>query len=70
MLICYTGLKETVKGEGVWRIRREERSARIEVFKVEESGHGNVLTDEFVKWRSTRVSNVQHVEDGENVNCE
>ena len=35
----------------MWRIRRRPRSQAIEVFKVEESGHGSVLTDEFINWR-------------------
>jgi len=35
----------------VWRIRRRERDERIEVFRVEETGHGDILSDEFVNWR-------------------
>ncbi len=45
------GLRETVNDEGVWRIRRRPRSQTIEVFRVEEVGHGDVLTDEFINWR-------------------
>jgi RAT1-interacting protein len=44
-------LKATVTGDGVWRIRRRERSPTIEVFKVEEAGHGDILSDEFINWR-------------------
>jgi len=44
-------LKATVTGDGVWRIRRKERSATIELFKLEETGHGNILSDEFINWR-------------------
>ncbi|KAI1377421.1 RAI1-domain-containing protein [Hypoxylon crocopeplum] len=44
-------LRNTVKDEGVWRIRRRPHSAAIEVFQVEEVGHGNILTDEFINWR-------------------
>jgi RAT1-interacting protein len=40
-----------VTGDGVWRIRRKERSATIEVFKLEETGHGDILSDEFINWR-------------------
>jgi RAT1-interacting protein len=35
----------------VWRIRRENRSDHIELFKVEEVGHGSIITDEFMNWR-------------------
>ncbi|KAI2623438.1 RAI1 like PD-XK nuclease-domain-containing protein [Xylaria nigripes] len=44
-------LRETINDEGVWRIRRQAGSPTIEVFKVEEVGHGSVLTEEFVNWR-------------------
>ncbi|KAI9785000.1 MAG: decapping endonuclease targeting mRNA [Geoglossum umbratile] len=44
-------LKETVVGEGVWRIRRRERSPVVELFKLEETGHGSILTPEFMEWR-------------------
>lgn len=47
-----TGLKQCISGDGVWRIRRKERSTTIELFKVEESGHGDILSDEFKEWRS------------------
>lgn len=35
----------------MWRIRRENRSDHIELFKVEEVGHGSIITDEFMNWR-------------------
>ncbi len=38
-------------GDGVWRIRRKERASVIEVFKLEEAGHGDILSDEFINWR-------------------
>ncbi|KAI0403638.1 RAI1 like PD-XK nuclease-domain-containing protein [Xylaria palmicola] len=44
-------LRNTINDEGVWRIRRRAGSQTIEVFKVEEVGHGNILTDEFINWR-------------------
>ncbi|RYO86400.1 hypothetical protein DL766_006976 [Monosporascus sp. MC13-8B] len=44
-------LRGAVNDEGVWRIRRQPRSQTIEVFRVEEVGHGDVLTDEFINWR-------------------
>ncbi|EMR90125.1 putative protein rai1 protein [Botrytis cinerea BcDW1] len=44
-------LKATIIGDGVWKIRRREKSMAIEVFKVEEKGHGGILSDEFVEWR-------------------
>ncbi|KAJ8068243.1 hypothetical protein OCU04_003811 [Sclerotinia nivalis] len=46
-------LKATVIGDGVWKIRRREKSMAIEVFKTEEAqGHGGILSDEFVEWRN------------------
>ncbi|KAI0840258.1 RAI1-domain-containing protein [Hypoxylon sp. FL0890] len=44
-------LRNTINDEGVWRIRRRPRSSTIEVFRVEEVGHGSILTDEFINWR-------------------
>lgn len=37
--------------DGVWRIRRKPNSPTIDVFKVEETGHGKIVTDEFINWR-------------------
>lgn len=45
------GLRETITTEGVWRIRLAPKSQFIEVFKVEEVGHGKIITDEFMNWR-------------------
>ena len=45
------GLKSTIQKDGVWRIRRKEKSPVIEVFRIEESGHGDVLSNEFLSWR-------------------
>ncbi|KAI9641210.1 decapping endonuclease targeting mRNA [Ciborinia camelliae] len=50
-------LKATVVGDGVWKIRRREKSMAIEVFKVEEvKGHGGILSDEFVNWRNAFIN--------------
>jgi RAT1-interacting protein len=46
-----TVLKANITGDGVWRIRRKERSSTIEVFKHEETGHGDILPDDFINWR-------------------
>lgn len=46
------GLKSTVVGEGVWRIRKREKATVIEVFRIGESGHGNILSRDFFTWRS------------------
>ncbi|KAL8781716.1 MAG: hypothetical protein Q9194_000220 [Teloschistes cf. exilis] len=37
---------------GVWRIRKREKGPVIEVFKVEESGHGDILSPDFIEWRT------------------
>ncbi|KAK2603748.1 decapping endonuclease targeting mRNA [Conoideocrella luteorostrata] len=44
-------LRKTVSDEGVWRIRRQPGSEVVEVFRVEETGHGEILSDEFKNWR-------------------
>ena len=48
------GLKRTITPNGIWRIRRRERSPVIEVFKIEESGYGDILAPDFVQWRDMR----------------
>lgn len=47
----FIGLTKTINDEGVWRIARRQQSATIEVYKVEETGHGDILSDEFKDWR-------------------
>ncbi|KAI0969801.1 RAI1 like PD-XK nuclease-domain-containing protein [Xylaria arbuscula] len=44
-------LRNTINDEGVWKIRRRAGSSTIEVFRVEEAGHGNILTEIFINWR-------------------
>jgi uncharacterized membrane protein len=46
-----SGLRNTVNDEGVWRIRRQPGQPSIEVFRAEQTGHGDILTDEFINWR-------------------
>ncbi|OAL30681.1 hypothetical protein AYO20_08643 [Fonsecaea nubica] len=45
-------LKATVTADGVWRIRKREKSPVLEVFKLEESGHGDILSSTFIEWRT------------------
>ena len=57
LCINFTGaflafLKETIVGEGVWRIRRTAKDGAIEVFKVEETGTGSILKQSFLDWRA------------------
>jgi RAT1-interacting protein len=49
--VSTTVLKTAVTEEGVYRIRRREKSGVIEVFKIEEQGTGKILSDEFLQWR-------------------
>ncbi|KAK2004540.1 RAI1-domain-containing protein [Colletotrichum falcatum] len=44
-------LRQTINDDGVWRIHRRAGKPNIEVFKIDEAGHGEVLTDEFINWR-------------------
>ncbi|KAI9808534.1 MAG: hypothetical protein M1825_003683 [Sarcosagium campestre] len=49
-------LKSTITSEGVWTIKRRERSPIIEVQKTVDVGHGDILTPEFVAWRQELAS--------------
>ena len=44
-------LRQTVTTEGVWRIRKRPNVPVLEVFKVEETGCGDILSQTFVHWR-------------------
>lgn len=46
------GLKSTIVGEGVWQIRKREKATVIEVLRIEASGHANILSPDFLTWRS------------------
>lgn len=50
-LTPHTGMRQTITDEGVWRIRRNPGSPIIEVLKIQETGHGSILTEEFKNWR-------------------
>lgn len=52
-------LKDTITSEGVWRIRKRQNSPAIEVFKVEETGFGDILSQTFVEWRQNELSLLQ-----------
>lgn len=50
--VSIRGLSRTiVEDGGVWRIRKREKVPVIEVVKVEEIGHGDILSREFLHWR-------------------
>jgi len=49
-------LKATVRGEGVWRIRRAPGRPEIEIFKVTDSGTGDIIKPSFIAWRQ-EISN-------------
>ncbi|KAJ5718693.1 decapping endonuclease targeting mRNA [Penicillium malachiteum] len=51
-------LKGTIKEEGVWRIRKQGKSPVIEVFKVEDSGYGDILSPGFKAWRTQQTTSV------------
>lgn len=38
--------------QGVWRIRRRPGAAVIELFQITPTGHGHILTQEFLDWRN------------------
>lgn len=41
-----------VTTDGVWRIQKREKVPFLEVFRLEETGHGDVLLPAFVDWRT------------------
>jgi hypothetical protein len=49
-------LKAIMTSPGVWRIRRSERSPIIELTKVADHGTGNVISENFLKWREGLVA--------------
>ncbi|KAL9080270.1 MAG: hypothetical protein Q9157_000920 [Trypethelium eluteriae] len=49
-------LRNTITGEGVWRIRHRHRSGPVEIFKIEESGHGGILSQQFKDWRQRTLA--------------
>lgn len=44
-------LRDTITTEGVWRIRKRTNVPTLEVFKVEDSGYGDILSRSFTEWR-------------------
>lgn len=49
------GLKGVIRGGGLWRIRRQPGGRDVEVFRLAEHGHGQVLSDEFLEWRNSEA---------------
>ena len=49
-------LKQTITTEGVWRLRKRSNVPVLELFKVEETGHGDILSQSFVEWRTDIIS--------------
>jgi RAT1-interacting protein len=45
-------LKATITKEGTWRIRKREKVPSLEVYQVEETGTGDVLSRAFLDWRN------------------
>ncbi|KAK5061590.1 decapping endonuclease targeting mRNA [Exophiala bonariae] len=45
-------LRGVVTTDGVWRIQKREKVPFLEVFQIEETGHGDILSPAFVDWRT------------------
>ncbi|KAI2044845.1 decapping endonuclease targeting mRNA [Ophidiomyces ophidiicola] len=52
--LMISGLRNIISTEGVWRIRKREKAPVIEVFKLEDTGYGGILSDAFMNWRSQK----------------
>ncbi|KAL2862991.1 DXO/RAI1 family decapping nuclease [Aspergillus lucknowensis] len=46
-------LKTTLQEGGTWRLRKAQKSSVIEILKVEDSGTGDILSQNFLTWRAT-----------------
>ncbi|PFH58872.1 hypothetical protein XA68_13096 [Ophiocordyceps unilateralis] len=44
-------LMTVINDEGVWRIARRPHTPFIEVYRVEATGHGNIISEDFKNWR-------------------
>ncbi|KAL9091864.1 MAG: hypothetical protein Q9165_004615 [Trypethelium subeluteriae] len=55
-MLSHVDLRNTITSEGVWRIRHKHESGQVEVFKIEESGHGNILSQQFRDWRERSLA--------------
>jgi RAT1-interacting protein len=58
-------LKETVKEGGVYKLTLRKKGGAVEVQKVQESGTGGILSEEFLAWRQSQVE--EEEEEEENV---
>ena len=54
--LIFEDLRQTITSEGVWRIRRKRKEPLVEVFKVEETGHGRILSMDFKNWRESLLA--------------
>ena len=45
------GLRTTVTEGGIWRLQKREKTPTIDVFKLEETGTGDILSRSFLQWR-------------------
>lgn len=57
-------LKDTIRGEGVWRVVLRKKSGTVEVMKVME-GTGGVVSEEFLEWRRRSKDGVEDDGDGD-----
>ena len=48
-------LRTVITEDGVWRIQKREKVPVLEVLKLEESGHGDILSENFVQWRTASM---------------
>ncbi|KIW70853.1 hypothetical protein PV04_03091 [Phialophora macrospora] len=56
-------LKDVITSDGVWRIRKRENVPVLEVSKLEEPGHGDILSPAFIEWRTSGLeAHQQHLQ--------
>lgn len=57
-------LKHTINTEGVWRIRKLAKSPEIELFRIEATGTGSILSDSFIEWRTSVLPSISAPSNG------
>ncbi|KAH8689683.1 putative Dhp1-interacting protein Din1 [Talaromyces proteolyticus] len=62
-------LKSVVNTDGIWRIRKRDKSPVIEVYKLEESGHGDILSSKFTTWRTRGKSSANDADLAHQIDC-
>ena len=56
VVLTVVDLRNTITSDGVWRIRHKQKAASVEIWKMEDSAHGNILSPDFKSWRQQTLA--------------